>query len=181
MLTQSFVQTFLSTAFGMSTSYIVPKQGNWYSVQDSMPEGAKVDTWCAYKIKDSSPDTHVFYDQLTDGSGNISSTVMKSTVELQLVGSSAEYGVQSMSHWPHRGDLLTLLTSGSMAIMPYGLGDYYVADFRQEGDNAVLSFNSQFEIVWMSEINTSQQILTTINLPSGYTQVLSSGILTIKV
>lgn len=164
----------------MSPTYIIPKQGNWFNVIDNMTEGLKVDTWCAYRIKNTRSITHSFYDNLTDGSGNIMTKAMVSTVDVQLVGLNAEYGVQSMAHWGMRSDIGIFLGASGMALLPAGLGEYVVSDFRQEGANTVLAFNASFDMAWLNEIATSQQILTQINLPSGYIQVVVSGIVTIS-
>jgi len=181
MLTHAFVQSLLSLGFGMDPTYIVPKQGNWFNVQDNMKEGAKVDTWCAYKIKRTVGITNAYYDQLSDATGNVLSKMMLSTVQVQLVGSQAEFGVQSMGMWSNREDINNFLMISGMALQPAGLGEYVVSDFRQDGSNTVFAFNAEFDIVWLSEIITNQQLLQSINLPSGINQVIVSGYLVINV
>jgi hypothetical protein len=181
MLTQSFMQAFLSLGFGIDPTYVVPKQGNWFNVQDNMPEGAKVDTWCAYRITRTRGITNAYYDQLTDGTGNVLSKMMVSTIKVQLVGSEAEFGVQSMGMWSNREDVNNFLMVSGMALLPAGLGEYVVSDFKQDGSNTVLAFNAEFDITWLSEIVSNQQLLTSINLPSGINQVIVSGYLTINV
>ena len=181
MLTQIYLQSLLSLGFGMDPTYIVPKQGNWFNVQDNMPEGAKVDTWCAYKVKRTFGITEAYYDQLTDGTGNVLSKMMVSTIQVQLVGSEAEFGVQSMGMWTRREDINAFLAASGMALQPARLGEYVISDFKQDGSNTVLAFNAEFDIVWLSEIASNQQLLQTINLPSGIIQTVVSGNLIINV
>ncbi len=181
MLTQAYVQSLLSLGFGMSPTYIVPKQGNWFNVQDNMQEGAKVDTWCAYRITRTKGITEAYYDQLSDGSGNILSKMMMSDIEVQLVGRLAEYGVQTMGMWTKREDINNFLMVSGMALVPDGLGEYEVSTFKQDGSNTVLAFNSCFQVVWLSEIVTGQELLQTIVLPSGLIQTIVSGTLVINV
>jgi hypothetical protein len=179
MLTQQFVQSLLCLGFGMAPTYVVPRQGNWFNVQDYMKEGYKVDTWCAYKIKDSESLLLPFYDAWNDGTGNRSMALMTSTIDVQLVGKSAEYGVLTMAHWGHRADIQDFLAVSGMALVADGLGDYIVSDFYQDGANKVLSFNASFDVLWYNDLLTTQQLLTIINLPSGVVQTMVSGNLTL--
>lgn len=181
MLTMAFTRDLLALGFGMDPTYIVPKQGNWFNVQDDMPEGAKVDTWCAYKIRPVKAITEAYYDQLTDGTGNVLSKMMVSSIEVQLVGSQAEFGVQSMGMWTRRDDINSFLAASGMALQPAGLGEYVISDFRQDGSNTVLAFNACFEVVWLAEIPSTQELLQTINLPSGIIQTIVSGYLVINI
>lgn len=181
MLTQSYVQSLLCLGFGMNPTYVIPKQGNWFNVIDNMPEGFKVDTWCAYRIGSTKGITNAYYDQLTDGTGNILSKMMVSSIEVQLVGLNAEFGAQSMGMWSNREDINNFLMISGMALQPAGLGEYEISTFKQDGSNTVLAFNSCFYIVWLSEIASTQQILQSINLPSGIIQTMVSGTLIINV
>lgn len=178
MLTQSFMQSFLSKAFNIPLQYVVPKQGNWFNAQDSGKEGFKVDTWCAFRISNAKPRTLPMYVNLSDKIGNESVVPMISNVDVQLVGQYAEYGVQSMAHWNQRADLSLALLPSGMFIFPDGLGQYSVIDFAQDGANSVLSYNARFRIFWNSEIATPQTVLQVVNLPSGIT-VLTSGYVTV--
>ena len=169
MLTQAFVQSYLSTAFSVPIQYVVPKQGNWFNPQDSGIEGLKVDTWIAFKVRNAKPKTLVYYDTFTATTQSVSTINMLSRVDVQLVGALAEYGAQSMAHWGHRGDLDLILQSNGMALIPGGLGEYNVTDFAQDGDNTILAYNASFYVHWLSEVVTGQQQVTVINLPSGTT------------
>jgi hypothetical protein len=181
MLTQEFVQSLLSLGFGLSPTYVVPKQGNWFNPQDNGAEGFKVDTWCAYKINNSTSKTLPYFDAYLDGSGNVSTVMMVSTVDVQLVGKYAEEGVLSMAHWPIRWDILDFLMVSGMALLPQGLGDYFTSNFIQDGLNNVLAFNASFDVVWLNEILTTQQVLQSVVLPSGITQITTSGNLIISI
>ncbi len=107
--------------------------------------------------------------------------MMVSTIQVQLVGSEAEFGVQSMGMWTRREDVNAFLAASGMALQPAGLGEYVISDFKQDGSNTVLAFNAEFDIVWLSEIASNQQLLQTINLPSGIIQTVVSGNLIINV
>lgn len=175
MLTQDFTRALLSLGFNMPLQYIVPKQGNWFNVIDNMMEGFKVDTWIAFEIKEADPKTIVYYDPLTDGSGNVSTVNMFSDIEVQLVGLQAEYGAQSMAHWGHRSDIENFLMASGMALIPGGLGKYIRTNFKQDGANTVWAYNAKFTIHWLSEISSQQQILTQVILPSGIITINASG------
>ena len=175
MLTQSFVQSYLSTAFSVPIQYVVPKQGNWFNPQDGGIEGLKVDTWIAFKVRNAKPKTLVYYDYFSQTGQNVSTINMLSRIDVQLVGALAEYGAQSMAHWGHRADLDSILQTNGMALIPGGLGEYTVSDFRQDGDNMVLAYNASFSIHWLSEVVTGQQQVQVINLPSGTQIILNTS------
>ena len=163
----------------MSPTYVIPKQGNWFNVIDNMPETLKVDTWCAFQMGRTRRVTESFYDVLTDGTGSVPTAVMVTSIKVQLVGTLAEYGVQSMTHWGLRNDLLQFLSASGMAFLPAGLGEYFPSDFAQDGANTVFAYNSEFEIEWLLEIPSTQSILNQVNLPSGIVTLNASGYVTI--
>jgi len=168
LLTQSFLQTFLSTAFSVDPAYVVPKQGNWYNPQAAEKDGSKTNTWCAYLVKKSRART-IPYFELADSSTELApvsaSTVPTiSYVDFQLVGSEAETASLSAMHWLNRPDLLKLLNDNGMQLMADRV-DIIVSHFMQDGMNNVLAYNGTFSIQWDNFVTTGQTKVTSVTLP----------------
>ena len=174
-LTQSFMQNFLSAAFNVPTGFIVPKQGNWFNPQDAAPTNFQTDTWCAYKVGDGHPYQMPYFQPTLNGSAPIATTHMKSEVEIQLVGSQAEYMAQTIALWPLRTDLQALLWPSGMALSGSRLGEYIVSNFAQDGLNSVLAYNTSIVIQWLNEVQTQQTQLNVVNLPTGIVVNTPSG------
>jgi hypothetical protein len=145
------LQAALSTIFGISATYIVPKQGNWWNVQDYLSNPAKPDTWVAYRIRKGKP-ASIPYTIPTNDKTNLLDVVMYiSEIDLQLVGSNAQYIAESMSHWLHRADVQAAFSALDAQLMADRF-DYTVTDFFQEGENSVLAYNVRFRLQWTSSI-----------------------------
>ena len=180
LLNQAFIRTFLSTAFNVPTGFIVPKQGNWFNPQDAEATNFKTDTWCAYGYDGGHPYQMPYMQPTLDGSPPISTSHMRSEIEIQLVGSQAEYMAQSIVHWPHRSDLQALLFPSGMALSGARLGNYVISNFAQDGLNSVLAYNTSIVINWLNEIQTSQTQLNVVNLPTGIVITTPSGTLIVS-
>lgn len=162
-MTQSDVQTFLSTILGVDASLIVPKQGNWYNPQDRIPSPDKPDTWIAFLMTTSTSSTLQYY---LPGDDNVPMSTVQyvSKVDLQIVGTQAEALVQSIAHWLKRDDVMAELDSLNAQLMAQDLGSYVVTQFDQEGLNSVLAYNTSFYLQWTSFIQSNQIAITSVNL-----------------
>ena len=174
LLTQSFMQTFLQTAFGLSdTSTVVPRQGNWYNPQALVASGSKPNTWCAYLVKKTRPRALPYYELADDGISNQSTVPVISDIDVQLVGSEAEVSAMSMMHWLNRADLTALLTANGMQLVGHP-ADIIVSPFMQDGMNNVLAYNGVFSIQWDNYVTSTASKLLSVTSP------LTNGVLTIN-
>jgi hypothetical protein len=160
-LTQSAMQIFLSSALGIATTYIVPKQGNWFNIQDQT--GAT--TWVAFLVRDDKNRTKPFWQ--TVGGVQTSTSYVNSRVELQIVGDAAETLVTNVRHWPNRADVLSSLDAIQAQLYADGCGDCVVSPFVQDGLNTVLAYNVTFSIQWASTVTTAQTKVTIGNIQPG--------------
>jgi len=166
LLTQQFLQTFLTTAFSVSPSFVVPRQGNWYNPQAAAVSGKKPNTWCAYLVKKSRGRTLPYFEDPGDGTSPSSTIPTISDIEVQLVGSEAETAAMSMMHWLNRPDLLTLLMNNGMQLTGK-IPDIITSPFMQDGMNDVLAYNGVFSIQWDNYVATNQTQLLTATVNTG--------------
>lgn len=170
-MTQSLLQTFLSTAYGINSSFVVIKQANWYNPQAIAADGSKPDTWCAYRVVNNKSYTLPFDDSYANAGSNTKVVLSMATIEVQLVGLYAEQAVQSMAFWLDRTSIGAFMASNSWALIPADLGKYHVSDFMQDGENNVLAYNSTFRIQWANELVTLDSVLTSATLPNGVVSI----------
>ena len=174
MITQTTLKTILTTAFGVDTKFIVPKQGNWWNPQDALNGG----TFIAYIIRRTVP-VALAYSQLgTDpvlippetiiktGSENSTALVI-SDVELQIVGSDAEELALSIQHWLNRSDINALFDTYNAQLCADGLGDFTVSAFSQEGLNTTFAYNTRFRVQWANMMNVIETQLGIVTNMSG--------------
>lgn len=171
MINQSVIRSDLATIFGVDEKYIVPKQGNWWNPQDVFSSG----TWVAFLIREPRPLAWA-YDQQgaapVGGIGSqISTVLVKSTIELQIVGKDAEILAYSIQHWLNRPNVVDLFDSQQAQLCADDLGRFTVSNFYQDGLNGVLAYNSSFTLQWanMFEVSETQLLTSTItgNLITG--------------
>ncbi len=160
MITQSTLQTILATAFGVSDDFIVPKQGNWWNPQDAANGG----TFIAYLIRRTSPSV-LAYSQLgttpalmppetvIKTGSEISTSLVISDIELQIVGKDAEDLALSIQHWLNRSDIIKVFDTYHAQLCADGLGDFTVSSFSQEGLNTTFAYNTRFRVQWANMIN----------------------------
>jgi hypothetical protein len=164
LLTQSFMQTFLTTAFAVPSNFVVPRQGNWYNPQASASDGHKPNTWCAYLVKKTRARALPYYELADDHVSNQSTVPVISDIDVQLVGSEAETAAMSMMHWLNRPDLTALLVQNGMQLVGQP-ADIIVSAFMQDGMNNVLAYNGVFSIQWDNFVTSTAQQLTSVTLP----------------
>lgn len=165
---QQTLQGFLSLAFGINSSFVVPKQGTWYNPQAQASDGSKPDTWCAYRIVSSSAWSLPFGVDQPSGAGVLKTSINTAIVEIQLVGEYAEQAVQSMQFWNERNSVTSYASNNGFATFYGSSGGYTVSTFVQEGVNTVLAYNARFKVQWNNQWAGTTEILTTVNAPSGY-------------
>jgi hypothetical protein len=170
-LTQTLLQSFLSTAFGINLSFVVPKQGNWYNPQAEAADNSKPDTWCAYRVVNNKSYTLPFDDSYANPGENTKVVLSIASIEIQLVGLYAEQAVQSMAFWLSRTTIGNFLSTNFWALIPSDLGKYHVSSFSQDGINNVLAYNSTFRIQWANELVTLDSVLTSATLPTGVVSI----------
>jgi hypothetical protein len=169
MMTQSLMKSDLATIFGVNTKCIVPKQGNWYNPQDKTNSG----TWIAFIIREPRPRAWA-YDQQGDapvaGVGSQISTVLViSKVELQIVGPDAEMIAYSVQHWLNRPNVVALFDGQQAQLCADGLGQIVVTNFDQDGRNGVLAYNVSFNLQWANMFKVQETQLTTTSIGGSLT------------
>ncbi len=160
--TQESLRLFLSRIFFTqdASPYVVPKQGNWHNPQDRGITPTTPDTWIAFQKQDSDPRIIPYYQYTEDG--KIYSTVFKiARCQVQIVGAHAEEWAESIAHWMHRGDVQSLLDSMNAQLLGDDCGKIVVSPFNQDGLNAVLAYNTGFNIEWASTIEATEMGLVT--------------------
>lgn len=174
MITHTTLQTILSTIFKVNAKYIVPKQGNWWNPQDADSKG----TFIAYIIRRTAPSA-LAYSQLGDDpalippetvvktGSELSTSLVISDIELQIVGPDAEELALSIQHWLNRSDIVALFDSYNAQLCASGLGEYTVSSFSQEGLNANLAYNTRFRVQWANLMNVIETQLDVVTNMSG--------------
>jgi hypothetical protein len=168
----------LAEILSVDETYIVPKQGNWFSPIARLPKTERPATWVAYRIHKTRP-------RITPGFWNPTGLVEESfcvyisEVYLQFVGPDAEELAQSTAHWLHRPDVKAAFDAEDATVMAYG-PNYTITDFYQDGDNNVLAFNVRLWVAWTGSIapSTTRVRLTTAVI-TGATEI--SGDLVIPI
>lgn len=146
-LNQKTLRGILAQILSVDEKFVVPKQGNWYNPQEKM----KTSTWCAYQIKSNRPTTAPFYEQIEN---EVFVCVPKvSTISLQFVGTQSEEIAQSVANWTLREDVKKAFQSVQGAIM-YTSATAISSVFSQEGNNTVLAWNVDFQVLWISVLET---------------------------
>jgi hypothetical protein len=173
MITQTTLKTILAAIFGVDTKYIVPKQGNWWNPQDQEGGG----TFIAYIIRRTSPSV-LAYSQLGDApvlvppetviktGSELSTSLVMSDIELQIVGPEAENIALSIQHWLNRSDIVMLFDSYHAQLCADGLGDFTVSNFTQDGLNTIFAYNTRFRVQWsnmMNVVETQVDVTPTIS------------------
>lgn len=165
-LNQTTLRGILAAILSVNLKYIVPKQGNWWNPQET---GANVANWCAYRIKSNSPRTAPFYNNKTAVSNNTQTKVNSvyvekiADIELQFVGPDSETLAQSVCMWPMRADVQAQFKSVQGAVM-YDDFNAVSSFFAQEGANTVTAWNVNFRVLWMQNIDTTQQHLVSADI-----------------
>jgi hypothetical protein len=166
MITQQVIRDFLVATFNVPQDMVIPKQGNWFNPQDS--ESLKVRTFVAFLLGEGVPVATAYWqpgDAPSAGLGSeISTSLVISKVDLQIVGPSAEILANSIMHWLNRQDVIDYLDSHNAQLLAADLGRVIPSTFIQDGDNSVIAYNSVFRLQWanMFEVGETQAITATI-------------------
>lgn len=153
MLTQENLRSTLAAIFDVDESFVIPKQGTWWNAQDSDPTKG---TWIAYLKKDHDPRVLPAYQRVptTDPmpNGPILQSWVRSTIELQIVGSDAELLASSVILWLARADVMKKWDDVDTQMFASGFGRCQITPFIQAGVNTVLAYNVTFEVLWALRI-----------------------------
>lgn len=153
-LNQANLRGILAAITSVSTSRIVPKQGNWWNPQENV---GNIENWCAYIIRSNTPRTTPYYRQIEKNGQTINcvTTQKIATIDLQFVGPQSEEIAQSVAMWPLRGDVKAQFQSVQGALM-YDDMEAKSTTFYQDGKNTVTAWNVTIRVLWNSVIETTQ-------------------------
>lgn len=146
-LNQKTLRGILAQILSVDEKFVVPKQGNWYNPQ----EKTKIETWCAYLIKSNRAKTSPFFCKVKNK--NCVCVVKIATIELQFVGTQSEEIAQSVSNWTLREDVKNAFQKVQGSVM-YSGSEATSSVFSQEGNNTVLAWNVDFQVLWISVLET---------------------------
>lgn len=164
-LNQTALRGILAQILSVNEKYIVPKQGNWFNPQEA---NLNIENWCAYQIKSNKPRTLPFYHE--DETHHNTVAVQKiAQIDLQFVGPRSEELANSVSAWPLRGDVKAAFQTVNGAIMNDEY-DAISANFMQDGNNSVLSWNVTIQVLWYSLTETSQGQMPAVTFQGNVTK-----------
>jgi hypothetical protein len=171
-LNQINLRAIFANIFNVDSMYIIPKMGVWFNPQSMLPTATKPLTWIAYKILSNKPVTVPWFNFETVTVGQTSSlhnfakTYKIATVDLQFVGTRAESLANGISFWLLRDDVKIQLETVSGKLMA---DDWEVktADFFQDGNNNILSYNVRIRIMWLDAIQTTHELAEGVELTQG--------------
>ena len=155
VLTQKVLRSILAKTLSLDECFVVPMQGNWFNPQNfSGPS-----TWVGFLISSARSKTVPYFNQVNNPDKPPVSIVQKiSTVTLQFIGELAEDMANTVCHWPHRYDVISLFSDANAAMFLDG-GNVITSPLGQAGGNDVLAYNVEFNIQWGSEIQSEQKML----------------------
>lgn len=146
-LNQTTLRGILAQILSVDGKFVVPKQGNWWSPQ----EKHKTSNWCAYRIKSNKARTSPFLCRINNE--NCVCIEKIATIELQFVGKQSEEIAQSVSNWTLREDVKNAFQKVQGSVM-YSGSDAISSVFSQEGNNTILAWNVDFQVLWFSVLET---------------------------
>lgn len=153
-LNQKTLRGILAQILSVDEKFVVPKQGNWWNPQ----EKEKINNWCAYRIKSNRAKTAPFFCEIKNK--NCVGVEKIATIELQFVGKQSEEIAQSVSNWTLREDVKNAFQKVQGSIM-YSGSEAISSVFSQEGNNTILAWNVDIQVLWISVLETNQR---TINI-----------------
>jgi len=149
-LNQKTLRGILAQILSVDERFVIPKQGNWYNPQEM--KNGKPSTWCAYQIKSNRARTSPFFCKVKNK--NCVCVEKIATIELQFVGTQSEEIAQSISNWTLRDDVKKAFQSVQGSVM-YAGSEAISSVFSQEGNNTVLAWNVDFQVLWFSVLETN--------------------------
>lgn len=158
-LNRTTLRGILARITSVDPKYIVPKEGRWWNPQNLRP---KPHTWCAFNIRSKVPRTVPFFHS-DDGQTQNAAVEMLATIDLQFVGPQAEDIASTVCLWPMREDVKEAFQEIRGAILPDNLGAV-TANFYQDGDNNVQSWNVQIRVLYFQFLETTLERVKTIDL-----------------
>lgn len=161
VLNEETLAPMLATILDLDPSFVVPKQGNWFNPQDMTPTPQKPMTWCAYAIDDEEPIDLPHY--VADSTpANWSVQHKRARLVLQFVGTDAKRLASSVGHWVLRQSAQDQFALVDGRIMGDS-GRVRATDFYQDGENTVKAYNTSVGIIYASEIETGQDVVTEVD------------------
>ena len=160
-LTQTKLRSILAQILSLNESAVIPMQGNFFNPQESNSSSS---TWCGFWTKHTSSKAVQYFTQIHNVDNPPVSSVQKvSTVGLQFIGRDAEFAAEMTAHWPYRQDVIELF--GEIGcVMFMNSGDIVTSQIDQPGGNSTLAYNVEIKLQWVSEVQTIQTKVDSIEV-----------------